>query len=530
VKAFGNRQNVSCQDAGLAPSMLNLMKTARFSLLGLGLVLHLWSAHGADNPAPPVFKIESPPSPVPVTTFSTPPAAHPAPPPAAAPQRSAADLARLAAPIALYPDPLISIILPAAVYPVEIVQAARFVKDTNNIPKLKDQPWDPNVRAVAEIPPVIQKMSDDLVWTVDLGQAFLEQQKDLMDAIQELRGKAQAAGTLKTTPQQIVIVTNAVVERTYEQQVVYVTNTVVQIEPASPQVIYVPQYNPTVVYAPPPAYVVDPVVPLLTFGVGIAVGAIIANNCDWHYGGIYVGGGGFAYWGGGGPRPPYYPPPPGFRPPPYYPPPGYRPPPPGYRPPGYPPPGARPPGYPGGGNPPVVRPPGGTPPPRPTTLPAMAPGTSPAASATVQRWQPDPNRLSKAGAISSPSTAQARGWASAAPSTWTGNTVARPTTAPSSSRPTAAADISHPSPGASPSFNRPATPAIGSRPSAGSGTAVSRPTAPSGSSSINRGSPPSVSSRDSAFGGMSSGQAARNSSSRGSFSRSGGGGSGGGRH
>jgi hypothetical protein len=99
-----------------------------------------------------------------------------------------------------------------------------------------------------------------------------------MAAIQALRANADAASTLKSTAQQIVVVTITVVERTYERQVVYVTNTVVQIQPANSQVIYVPQYNPTVVYAPPPAYIVNPVAPLATFGVGVAVGAIIANR------------------------------------------------------------------------------------------------------------------------------------------------------------------------------------------------------------------------------------------------------------
>ena len=240
------------------------------------------------------------------------------PPPSAPPKRGAAELEKLAAPIALYPDPLIAVILPASVYPLEIVQAARFVKDTNNLAQLDQQPWDTNVKSLARFPDVLQKMDADLAWTVALGQAFQEQDLDLMNAIQALRAKANAAGTLQTTPQQVVVVTNAVVERTVEQQIVYVTNTIVQIIPANPQVIYVPQYNPTVVYAPPPTYTYDPLVPLLTFGVGIAVGAIIANNCcNWYYGGVYCGGGGFVCWGGGHGCPPYYPPP-------YY---GYRPPP-----------------------------------------------------------------------------------------------------------------------------------------------------------------------------------------------------------
>jgi len=215
--------------------------------------------------------------------------------PSSPPSLSQADLEKLLGPIALYPDPLLSIMLPAACYPLEIVEASRFVANTNNIPKIDDQSWDPNVKGVAKIPAALKKMNDDLTWTSNLGQAFLDQQKDVMDTIQLLRNKAQSAGTLKSSEQQIVIVTNMVVEKTVETRVVVVTNTVVQIEPANPQIVYVPQYVPSTVYYPPPTY--NPLTPLITFGVGVAVGAIIANNCDWHYGGIYVGGG--YGWGGG---------------------------------------------------------------------------------------------------------------------------------------------------------------------------------------------------------------------------------------
>ena len=221
-----------------------------------------------------------------------------APPPSAPPTYSAAELEKLAAPIALHPDPLIAIILPASVYPLDIVQAARFVKDTNNLPKVDEQPWDENVKALAKFPELLQKLNDDLTWTMDLGQAFLDQQKELMDTIQVLRGKANSAGVLKTTPQQVIVVTNTIIEKTVEQQIVYVTNTVVQIQPSNPQVIYVPAYPPTIYYySPPPVYVGPP--PVVTFAAGIAVGLIIANNCDWHSGGIYVGHHGVAVWGGG---------------------------------------------------------------------------------------------------------------------------------------------------------------------------------------------------------------------------------------
>ena len=223
----------------------------------------------------------------------------PAPPPSAPAQRSAADLEKLAAPIALYPDPLIATILPAAAYPLEIVQAARFVADTNNLAKLDAQPWDENVKAVAAVPAAIQKLNDDLPWTISLGEAFIAQPKELMDTIQNLRAKAQSLGTLKTTPQQVVIVTNYVVVQTNITQVVMVTNQVVQIQSANPQVIYVPAYDPWYVYYPPPVYYVGPP-PVVTFAVGVTVGLIIANNCDWHGGGIYVGHHGAVVWGGGG--------------------------------------------------------------------------------------------------------------------------------------------------------------------------------------------------------------------------------------
>jgi len=209
------------------------------------------------------------------------------PPPASPPKRSAADLEKLVGPIALYSDPLIATILPASVYPLEIVQAARFVADTNNLAKLDEQPWDDNVKAVARIPGAIKKLNEDISWTIELGEAFLAQDKDVMDAVQSMRAKAQKAGTLQTTEQQIVTVTNMVVEKTVEEKVVVVTNTVVQIEPASSSVVYVPTYSPAAVYYPPPAYVYNPVAPLVTFTAGVAMGAIIANNCDWHGGGCY---------------------------------------------------------------------------------------------------------------------------------------------------------------------------------------------------------------------------------------------------
>jgi hypothetical protein len=276
------------------------MKPARFLAVATGAAVlsHIHCLLFAAEPPPPLYigPTSSAPRIVaqqPATSSSRsvpePTPVNSAPPPSAPAERSATDLEKLVMPIALHPDPLVALILPAAVYPVEIVQAARFVRDTNNIAKVDQQPWDANVKAVAKFPELIAKMDGDLSWTVALGQAFVDQPKEVMDTIQGLRAKAHKAGTLRSSEQQVVTVTNVVVVQTNITQVVTVTNQVVQVQPSNPQVVYVPTYPPTVYY-PPPAY--DPVTPLVTFGVGMAMGAIIANNCDWHHGGVYWGGGG----------------------------------------------------------------------------------------------------------------------------------------------------------------------------------------------------------------------------------------------
>ena len=329
-----------------------------------------------------------------------------APPPAAPPQRTAAELEKLLAPIALYPDPLIATILPASVYPLEIVQAARFVQDTNNLAILDDQPWDENVRAVARVPAAIKKLNDDLSWTMELGQAFLDQQKEVFDTVQSLRAKAQGMGTLQTTPQQVVVVTNTVIEKTVEQRVVYVTNTVVQIQPSNPQVVYVPTYNPyTVYYPPPPAYVGPP--PVVTFAVGVTVGLIIANNCDWHGGGIYVGHHGVAVWGGGG-------------------------------------------GYGGNNNVNIDRSININGDVNINRGQQATPYAGASATSAPQKWQPDSSRLSKSGVPSSSASAQARGYSSRAPRpTSTASATARPAPSASRSSPSPGVSRSSPSPGVS---------------------------------------------------------------------------------
>jgi hypothetical protein len=199
------------------------------------------------------------------------------------------ELDQLAAPIALYPDPLVSQILIASTYPLEVVQADRFAKQNTSLKgdaltkALEAQTWDPSVKSLVNFPQVLTMMSEKLDWTQKLGDAFLAQQKAVMDTIQSLRAKAQAAGSLKTTKEQTVIV---------EQKII-------KIEPASPQVIYVPAYNPTVVYgvwpypASPPYYYYPPgyvaTATAFSFMAGAAVGAAWGyawGNCDYHGGNV----------------------------------------------------------------------------------------------------------------------------------------------------------------------------------------------------------------------------------------------------
>jgi hypothetical protein len=148
------------------------------------------------------------------------------------------DLDRLLAPIALYPDALLVQVLMASTYPLEVVEAARWAKANPKVTgkALEDamakQDWDPAVKSLTAVPQVLQQMNDNLDWMQKLGDAFLAQQQDLMDTVQRLRAKADAAGNLKTTEQQVV--------KTEVQgsQKIYV------VESPKPEVVYVPTYNP----------------------------------------------------------------------------------------------------------------------------------------------------------------------------------------------------------------------------------------------------------------------------------------------
>ncbi len=178
----------------------------------------------------------------------------PAPPPAPeAPMRSGADLDQMLGPIALYPDPLIAQMLPAATLPSEIVLADRYINGGGDPNLIDQQPWDPSVKALARYPAVLKWMDDNLAWTTALGQAFLYQQQDVMDSIQRLRAQAQALGNLQSTPQEQVIADNGTIE----------------IVPANPQVIYVPVYQPDLVYFQRPS-----TAPFISFGVGLALGSM----------------------------------------------------------------------------------------------------------------------------------------------------------------------------------------------------------------------------------------------------------------
>ena len=185
----------------------------------------------------------------------------------------------LLAPIALYPDPLLTQMLMASVYPVEIVQAARWLEDPANknltgdalAKALESQNWDPSVKSLVAFPQVLQMMNEQLDWTQQLGYAFASQQTDVMASIQRLRRQAQAAGTLGSTP----------------QQTVSAQGETIVIEPVNPQIVYVPSYNPTVVYGswpypayppvywpPPPGYAAGTALAAgLAFGAGVAITA-----------------------------------------------------------------------------------------------------------------------------------------------------------------------------------------------------------------------------------------------------------------
>ena len=213
-------------------------------------------------------------------------ATQPALPGEQAPKIPNDQLDSLVAPIALYPDPLLSQTLVASTYPLEIVQLQQWMEKNENLKgkaladAVEKQPWDPSIQSMAIVPDVVKQLGDNIAWTSQLGDAFLSQESDVMDAVQRMRTKAESAGTLKTSEQQVV-----------ETQQVE-GKSVVVIQPSNPDVVYVPSYNPTVVYGQPaypypsmyyPPYGAYAAGAALSFGVGVAVGSIWGNG-GWGYG------------------------------------------------------------------------------------------------------------------------------------------------------------------------------------------------------------------------------------------------------
>jgi hypothetical protein len=204
---------------------------------------------------------------------------------------SANQLDSLVAPVALYPDPLLAQVLAASTYPLELMQLQQWLarnpglKDKPLADAVAKEPWDPSVQAMAGLPDVVKLLTENIQWTTDLGNAFLAQQGDVMNAVQRMRQSAEAKGTLKTSEQQVV--QNQAVDG----------KQVIVIEQANPQVIYVPQYTPAAIWGAP----VYPW-PVMSYPSGWAVGAAALSFGAGVAMGSFWGGGGWGWntgWGGG---------------------------------------------------------------------------------------------------------------------------------------------------------------------------------------------------------------------------------------
>jgi hypothetical protein len=219
-----------------------------------------------------------------VPVFAQQPAAAPAAEASAAPI-SPGQLDSLVAPIALYPDPLLAQVLAASTYPLEIVQLRQWLdkhkdlKDKALADAVKKENWDPSIQSMAALPDVVKQMEENIKWTSELGNAFLAQQSDVMDAVQRMRAKAKDSGKL-TSNEQMKVETKVIESKS-----------VVVIEQSNPQVVYVPSYDPVVVWGASPVYAYPPIVyppyyyaagVALSFGVGLAMGAMWGGG--WGYG------------------------------------------------------------------------------------------------------------------------------------------------------------------------------------------------------------------------------------------------------
>jgi len=188
------------------------------------------------------------------------------------------ELEKLVGPIALYPDDLVGIVLPASTNALQVVSAARFLEKHKKDPKLQpDKDWDPSVLGLLNYPEVIEMMNKDLDWTQSLGDAVINQQKDVMNAVQSFRKKAQGVGNLQTN----------------EKQVIVVEKEVIKIVSADPQVIYVPTYQPTtVIYTTTPIYYAPPRPVYWSTGAafftGMFVGSAIRYGTGWGRGSVDI--------------------------------------------------------------------------------------------------------------------------------------------------------------------------------------------------------------------------------------------------
>lgn len=196
-------------------------------------------------------------------------AEEPAPPPAREPL-TVAQIEELVAPIALYPDPLVAIILPAATQPADIVLAARYLERGGELEAVDAEPWDDSVKALARYREVIDYLDENLEWTRTLGEAFLDQREQVMTAVQTLRTRARANGLLSSTAEQDVLV----------------EADDIRIVPAQPTVIYVPRYDPEVLYVTHVNTFWPR--PFLTFGIGYSIGWWLSFDCDWRYRTVHV--------------------------------------------------------------------------------------------------------------------------------------------------------------------------------------------------------------------------------------------------
>jgi hypothetical protein len=249
-------------------------------------------------------------APAPANAAATAPAAAPAPLPAKDPVFTQEQLDQMLAPIALYPDPLLAQVLMASTYPGEVAEAVTWskahpdAKGDDAVKQVANQPWDPSVQALVAFPQVLATLGQDPVWVQRLGDAFLAQPDDVMNGVQRLRRQAQEAGNLQSNQYQNVTIQNnaapapapaAEPAPAAPAPAPASSSSTIIIQPADPQVVYVPTYNPTTAYgtwpypASPPAYYPPPpayypgqaLMAGLAFGTGVAIVGALWGECDW---------------------------------------------------------------------------------------------------------------------------------------------------------------------------------------------------------------------------------------------------------